>query len=357
MLVVLLAALCSQAEAQPEAGTVAWGEALDQAPAWYAGDEAVRIADNVLLYQHANGGWWKNIDMAQPLSDADRDHLRAQQAEAGTTIDNGATHTQLRYLARAYEATGHDRFRAGFLRGLEYLLDAEYENGGWPQYYPIRRGYYEHITFNDGAMMGVMRLLRDVARGHAPYAFVEAPLRQRCEAAIERGLTVLLKTQVEVDGRLTVWCAQHDHENLSCAQARSYELPSLSGGESVGIVRYLMEIEAPSPAVIRAVEAAVAWFERVKLTDVRLLRREDPSLPKGYDLVVGFDPAGASPLWARFYEIGTNYPMFVGRDGAVHYALSEIEHERRVGYRWLGDWARELLEEDYPVWHSRYADR
>lgn len=350
----------SQVSAQSGRGTVAWNAALRQAPAWYTGAEAVRIADNVLLYQHDNGGWPKNIDMARVLSDADEGRIREEQARGGTalarsTIDNGATYTQMRFLARVYEATGHERFKEGFLRGLDYVMQAQYEHGGWPQYYPIREGYFEHITFNDDAMIGVMYLLRDVAEERRPYTFVDSPRRQRAAAAIEKGLDVILKTQVEVNGRLTAWCAQYDRHDLSCAKARTYELISLSGNESVDIIRYLMEIEEPSPEVIRAVEEAVDWLERVKLEDIRVVEKEDPSLPGGYDLIVGFDPVGASPMWARFYEIGTNYPMFVGRDGIARDALGEIEHERRVGYRWLGSWARDLLEKEYPLWRERWV--
>ncbi len=156
-----------------------------------------------------------------------------------------------------------------------------------------------------------------------------------------------------MDGRLTAWCAQYDPATLEPAKARAYELVSLSGSESVGIVEFLMGIEKPDTAVVRAVTSAVDWFERVKLRGLRLIRQPDDSLPKGYDLVVGFDPEHGEPLWARFYEIGTNYPMFVGRDGVVRYALSEIEYERRVGYSWINGWARELLERDFPAWKAR----
>ena len=56
------------------------------------------------------------------------------------------------------------------------------------------------------------------------------------------------------------------------------------------------------------------------------------------------DPT-AEPLWARFYEIGTNRPMFVGRDGIIHDHLADIEQERRLGYAWLGDWPRRSAEQ------------
>lgn len=356
---ILPLCLSPEGRAQSETEPITWGEALDQAPDWYRSSKAIRIADNVLLYQHESGGWPKNIDMAEVLSEEDEARIRKEQAGGGTTlsnitIDNGATYTQMHYLARVYETTGRERFKEGFLRGIDYLLEAQYDNGGWPQYYPIREGYYERITFNDEAMIGVMRLLRIVAERNAPYDFVGEKRRAKITTALNRGLEVILETQIEVDGKLTAWCAQYDEQDLSPAGARSYEPPSISGAESVGIVEYLMELEDPSPEVIRAVEAAVEWFERVKLTDIRLIEVEDPSLPEGYDLVVGLDPTNSSPLWARFYEMGTNYPMFVDRDGNVHDALHQIPYERRVGYAWLRSWAQELLEERYPTWRKKH---
>ncbi|WP_116125537.1 pectate lyase [Lewinella sp. IMCC34183] len=337
-------------------GPVTWRAAQRQDSAWYGTPEAARVADNLLVYQHATGGWPKNTDMAAPLTPADITAITAAKTDpqddlGRPTIDNGATYPELRFLSRVYRSRGDERYREAFLRGVDYLLEAQYANGGWPQFYPIRKGYYENITLNDGAMIGTMEFLRDVGRG--AYPFVDAERMANSRAAVTRGVDVLLKMQVRVDGQLTAWCAQHDPVTLEPAKARAYELVSLSGSESVGVVRFLMEMEDPSPEVVRAVTAAVDWFERVKLTGLRLIREDDPLLPKGYDLIVGFDPEHGKMLWARFYEIGTNYPMFVGRDGVVKYALSEIEYERRNGYSWLNDWPKELLAE-YPAWAERH---
>jgi PelA/Pel-15E family pectate lyase len=315
-------------------------------------DEAVRIADNLLVYQHANGGWDKNLDMARPLTDDQKARIQENGRDAQTIIDNGATYTQIRYLARVHTATGQQRFADATRRGIDYLLEAQYDNGGWPMIYPLRRGYYTHITFNDGAMIGVMRLLRDVASGEAPFEFVGSIERERVAEAVAQGLDAILKCQVVVDGQLTAWCAQHDEENFQPRGARTYELPSLSGQESVGIVEYLMEIDDPSPEVVAAIEAAVEWFREVQINGWRVETNRDEALPRGRDRIVVDDP-DAPPLWARFYEIGTNRPMFVGRDGVVKETLAEIEHERRVSYSYLGEYASKLLDEKYPAWKSR----
>ncbi len=333
--------------------TISWNQALNQDPDWYESSEAIRIADNVLVYQHETGGWPKNIDMAQRHSEADKDHIR-RQLSAGSmrpTIDNDATFIQMRYLARVYAATGMERFRDGFLHGVDYLLEAQYENGGWPQFYPIRDGYWKRITFNDDAMIGVMRVLRDLENKVGPFDIIDEGRRTKISTALNKGLDVILKTQIEVDGVLTAWCQQYDETDLTPAGARSYEHPSISGGESVGIVRYLMEIEDPDPEIVSAIEHAVAWFDQVKIANTRVAVTETDGQR---DRVVVRDP-DSEPIWARFYEIGTNRPIFSGRDGVIKYNLSEIERERRTGYSWYGSWPRSLLEHEYLAWREKLA--
>jgi len=335
---ILLCFLCFfAASAQP----------LNKPDEWYASADALRIADNVVLYQRSSGGWPKNIDMAKPLTDSNKASLLRDQKKTDSTIDNGATYTQLAFLARVYTAQHQERHGESFVKGLDYLLQAQYPNGGWPQFYPDLSGYYKHITYNDDAMIGVMKLLRDVAASKPVYAFVDEGRRGRAASAVEKGIECILKTQVIVNGKRTVWCAQHDEVTLAPAAARTFEVVSLSGGESVGIVRFLMSIKEPSPAVVEAIEAAIAWFEQSRLQGIKWIEKRDAS--GEMDRVVVQDPEGGS-IWARFYEIGTNRPIFVGRDGVVKYSVAEIERERRTGYNWYVDAPAKLLQKDYPAW-------
>ena len=328
---------------------VSWDALLDQPAAWYATPEAARIADNLLLYQRDTGGWPKNTDMTAVLDARDRERLLTEKAQTDSTIDNGATTTEIETLARVYAATRQARFAEGALAGIDYLLRAQYPNGGWPQYFPLRDDYSRHITFNDDAIARVLTMLRNVANGDAPFAFVDADRRARVRVAVDWGLEVILDSQIRVNGELTVWCAQHDAVTLAPAAARSYELPSFSGSESVRIVRYLMSVPDPSPRVVAAIEAAVSWLRAHALTGIRVERRPDSATPRGYDLAVVEDP-GASPIWARFYDLETGTPIFVGRDGIKRERLSDIEYERRTGYSYLGAYASALLDVEYPAW-------
>jgi PelA/Pel-15E family pectate lyase len=333
---------------------VTWRTCLTQNPAWYKTKEAVRIADNVLLYQRQSGGWPKNIDMATVLSETEKAAIIKQKADDDSTIDNEATYTQVTYLARVFTATPETHFKEAFIKGLDYLLAAQYDHGGWPQYHPRRVGYYRHITFNDDAMIGVMKLLEGIGAGLPDYGFVDEGRKTRARRAVQKGVECILKCQIVVDGQLTAWCAQHDEVTFAPAPARTYEKVSLSGSESVGIIRFLMKIENPDPKVVKSVEAGVAWLKRVQLNGIKVGRRPDASLPKGYDLIVVHDPK-APPIWARFYEIGSNRPIFCGRDGVIKNSLAEIEYERRTGYSWYSTAPARLLAEDYPRWHGKWA--
>jgi len=331
---------------------VSWTDCLKQKPEWYAGNEATRIADNVLLYQRETGGWPKNIDMAVVLCEQAKAEIGKQKSADDSLIDNGATYTQMDYLSRVFNATKQPRFKEGFIKGLDYLLKAQYGNGGWPQYYPRLKGYYKHITFNDDAMTGVMELLRKVARKDRGYTFVDDARRSLAEKAVAKGIECILKTQIVINGKRTVWCAQHDEVTLEPAPARSYEHVSLSGSESVGVARFLMGVDHPDERIIEAIESAVAWFRQSRLNGIKLLEKPDSSFPNGFDRVVVEDPHG-EPLWARFYEIATGRPIFSGRDGVVKYSLAEIEQERRTGYNWYTTAPAELLDKDYPAWHAK----
>lgn len=327
-----------------------WGDAvLKHDDAWYASSAARALANSVIQYQSYAGGWPKSTDLARPpLTPGD---LPPSGGGRANSIDNDATTVPMEFVARVAHATGEFAYRASFQRGLDYLLNAQYPNGGWPQFWPLRGKYYDRITYNDSAMVQVLELLRNVATGHPPYAFVDEKRRAQAAAAVQRGIACILQTQVRQNDRLTAWCAQHDETTLKPAWARTYEPPSLSGGETVGIVRFLMSIEDPSPAVIAAVEGAVDWLQRVEMKGVaeRSARRGDGRNERWLEA----DPA-APPLWARFYELETNRPLYLDRDSVFRYDFAEIGYERRSGYGYHGDWAASLIARDYPAWRAAY---
>jgi len=311
---------------------------------WFATAEAKQVATTILSYQSDLGGWPKNTDTVDAPYTGDRGELHP-------TFDNGATTDELRFLARCYDATKDGVYQKAFSKGLGYILKAQYPNGGWPQYYPPGQRYHRYITFNDGAIERLMGFLREVSSKDT-YAFVPEKERVAAGEAFDKGIDCILKCQIKVDGKLTVWCAQHDEVDFSPRMARAYELASFSGAESAGLTRLLMSLDKPSPEVIKAVDGAVAWFEAAKIKGIRLERRPDPSTKRGTNLIVVADPEG-SPLWARFYDLKTEKPFFCDRDGVPKSSVVEIGSERRNGYSWYGTWPQKLLDQEYSEWNRR----
>ncbi|MBN1392830.1 MAG: pectate lyase [Sedimentisphaerales bacterium] len=262
------------------------------------------------------------------------------------TFDNGATVGEMRLLAKAFAETGDKRYRQSFLRGFDYILKAQYPCGGWPQSWPTKKDYTRHITFNDNVMVNVMRVLKDFS--NLPNErFVDKKRQAAGRKAFARGIDCILKCQIKVNNQLTVWCAQHDERDYSPQQGRSYELVSLSGGESAGILKLLMSIKAPRPGVVEAIGGGVRWYEEAKINGIREVNVE------GDKKII--EDMNAPAIWARFYEIGTNRPIFTGRDGKKKYRLEEIDAERRNAYAWYGEWGKGVFKK-YAKWKTQITN-
>ena len=94
-----------------------------------------------------------------------------------------------------------------------------------------------------------------------------------------------------------------------------------------------------------AIESAVDWYRKNTVDGIRWVRQN------GENTVV--KDKTAPPIWARFYEIETMKPIFIGRDAIIKYDVMQIEAERRNGYAWYVSEANQLLNEDYPKWKAK----
>jgi PelA/Pel-15E family pectate lyase len=373
----------------PKQGSNGRAMKLHEAPAYYKTDEARRVGEIVLSFQTPAGGWSKNLLMDGPrlkgqsyvtgnLAPASAEGEEGKPADFDKpkdpgwhyvgTLDNDATNTELHFLVELSAAwPGHegDVFRAGFLRGVEYLLHAQYPNGGWPQVWPLEGGYHDAVTFNDDAEVESAETLTRVAEGKAieseDYSFVPETVRARAKAAVAKALDCVLKAQVRVAaapptsqkrdmghpdsrGVLTVWAQQYDPLTLEPSSARNYEVPALSSGESASAMAYLMSLPKPSAAVMRAVEAADAWFEANKIMGYAFVGGR--GTPGGRHLE---KQDGAGPIWARYYSLNTGKPIFGDRDKTIHDDVAEISLERRNGYAWYSGGEAKVLE-GYAGW-------
>ena len=293
---------------------------------WYATDDARAIADRVVEWQSSAGAWTKGIDYSRPPAGGEPADVWSRG-----TFDNEATSAELRFLARVIAANDPERarpWRAAFLRGLAYVFDSQYPNGGFPQVYPLAGSYHDAITYNDSAMLRALAILRDVAERKAGLRVRAGGAKGRGREAPAAGRRLHPRHPDQDSGRPAhgvvpaARCADG-----TALRGRNFEPIAASASESASICQFLISLPEATPAVSSALDDAIAWFERVALHDVEWHR---PNV-SGNGLIA---VPGAAPLWARFYEIGTDKPIFGDRDRTIHYNVTELSSERRLGYQW-----------------------
>jgi PelA/Pel-15E family pectate lyase len=334
---------------------------LIQPAAWYGSTDAVRIANIIVSFQTPAGGWSKNLNLtAQPRAPGesfapdnnsrypgknDFDAVPTGHWDYVGTFDNDATVTELRFLAKVI-AGGETRqvrsLKKSFERGMDYIFTAQYPNGGWPQVWPLQGGYHDAITYNDDAMINILNLLREVSTGTNEFGFVSKKTRRLAMASLQRGLACVLASQIIVNGQRTVWCQQHDALTLLPVSARNYEMPSAASPESADIMMFLMAQPHPDAKIVESVNAAAVWFEKTQIHD--MVFKVVPG--QGRRLV---SEPGYGPIWARFYQIGTDRPIFGDRDKSIHDNVDEISNERRNGYSWFSNGPQKALDR-YAEW-------
>ena len=288
-------------------------------------------ADIVLSYQQSNGGWPKNLDYNSVGA--------GNGGSDSGTIDNGATITEMVYLAEVYKNGSNTRYRDAVRKAANYLVSSQYSSGALPQFYPLKGGYADHATFNDNGMAYALTVLDFAVNKRAPFdtdVFSDSD-RTKFKIAVTKGVDYILKAQWKQNGKLTVWCAQHGAFDYQPKAARAYELESLSGSESVGIIAFLMT-QPQTSAIEAAVKAGIAWFES---PNTYLDGYTYDSSQAATNPIV---QKSGSRMWYRFYDLNTNRGFFSDRDGSKFYDITQMSLERRTGYSWGGDYGSSIIK-------------
>lgn len=313
------------------------------------------LAEKMLIYQLPNGAWPKQlvdksvVDYKLPITKEILQKIK-NTAIDHATLDNNATTREINVLIKAFKDTKNPAYLTAAEKGIAYILSAQYENGGFPQYYPNKSLYRAEITYNDNAMINALLVLYKVANKQQGFESVNPIFVSKAQTAVEKGIACILKTQVMQDGIRSIWAAQYDQNTLVPAQARKFEPAALSTSESVAIVRFLM-MQPATPAIQQAIESAIQWFQQNDIEGYRFDRMQD-KLTGEYERKLVAD--SSSTIWARFYDLADNRPLFGDRDDTVKYNFEDVSEERRNGYAWFGNWPEKLIEKDFPKWKKQH---
>jgi len=235
-----------------------------------------------------------------------------EKANNTSTLDDDNTQSALRYLMRMDKtlAFKDERIHEAVQYGLERLLEVQYPNGAFPQRYktapdpeafPVKRAAYPeswprayaghnytgYYTFNDNTIADVIRTLFLAAEtyGDARYR----------EAAKKAGDFILLAQMPEPQ---PAWAQQYDAE-MHPAWARKFEPPAVTGGESQGVMRVLLDLfrKTGEQRYLEPIPRALEYLRASRLPDGRL---------------------------ARFYELRTNTPLYFTKDYQLTYSSDDM---------------------------------
>lgn len=361
--------------------------------------EMIKAATTVVnpVYQNEDGGWGKTNTDYDLLSDT----FVQKYGHAYSTFDNGSTHGHIKFLTRLLKVTkaqpdlfkGYEKelddIEKGFWKAVKYLIDAQNDAGGWPQYYPYGVGYFANITYNDGAMPSVLDVIyaltndsalldsslcedldwaRQAIKDGNKYTAEFAISEDKLQKAWDDGLKFTLDAQVEIDGVTTGWAQQYDAkaDKPTPTLGRAYELPSVSPSESNAILEVLTNIKNPSQEVKNAVISYTEWVQTIGFTGYKIYNYSDRTRELGKDRLLLKD-GSTSMTWGRFYGLDTTgeyygldlkdkltegkyYPIFSGRNGVAQLSLNYGMGERRSGYSFTNTNAGTTAKGIYDKW-------
>lgn len=316
----------TQIEVQREATPIV---ALAYLDAWEATRDKVflehaRAAAQALVRgQLCSGGWDYSIEF-DPKKRKDfqyRSDRNCGEDKTGvTTLDDNTTQGATRVLMRVDKALnfGDRAIHEAAMYVLDKMVAAQYPIGAWPQRFrkpddassaPIRKASYpdswskqwpgpdyrSHYTFNDNSIADVIDVMLEAARIYK---------EPRYRAAAEKGGQFILLAQMP--DPQPAWAQQYNRE-MQPAWARVFEPPSITGGESQGIMRILMTLyrETGDRKYLAPIPKALQYLKSsfIPRTDAEAFRR----VPEG-------------PVLARFYELQTNKPLYITKGSRINAA-------------------------------------
>jgi len=292
-------------------------------------DYAERAADALVWGQHPSGGWHYFIDFDMPGVRKWYDEVASKcwgweeylHYYGNCTFDDESTTAPAKFLLELYMLTLDPRYRVPLLKALDFILEAQYPNGAWPQRYPLKNefvhgghpDYTSYYTFNDGVMRNNIDILLEAWEKLGDERYLKTA---------RRGMDFYILSQLPEPQ--AGWADQYDHD-LKPAWARMFEPPAVS---SIQTIRSIRDLEFFYRATgdrryLGPIPAALEWLENSVINT-------DPS-KKFYHPFFG---RAMAYTHAYYYELGTNRPIFAHRSG------TSVEDERF--------WISYEMEDMYP---------
>ncbi|HIE27882.1 TPA: pectic acid lyase [Candidatus Poribacteria bacterium] len=272
--------------------------------------EAAKAAADALVWgQLESGGWTYKIDF-RPKEGQRRYYYRHDKGKVNpkkrwniSSFDDNTTQSALRFIMAVHKTTGEEKYLSAVKYGLDFMLKSQFENGAWPQGYPLAsKGYSRWYTFNDNAMNDCIKVMLDAYHIYGDEKYLESA---------KRGGDFIIASQLPEPQ--AGWAQQYDYD-MKPVHARWFEPAAVCAAVTGRNIKTLIDLylQTGEEKYLKPIPAAIAWLERSRLEDGQ---------------------------WARFYELKTNKPIYVNMDRKVVYEFVNI----RPGYSWMGNYGSSAI--------------
>jgi len=333
------------------------------------------IADNLLVFQNPDGGWgkigklgifknnpdFKNVSFQDILVKMP-DDVKKQLTEylkntvpvkydsiktEGSTkpsdkigrprsvLDNTMTYSHVRYLTLVYNQTKEKKYLKAAQRGLKWILSVQLPCGGWS-------GCDVYgLCNNDEVTSGVLSFLQDILYDEQ-YKVLLKGNQKEIQKAHDDALAILLKTQVEINGKKTIWAHNYDPDTLEPIPARPFEPAALTAMESYPIVLTLMREKNKSPELIEAIKAAADFLASdaiyvtgtMEIKDITPFTENNRYIDKEkFFTLNGGD--NQQKYLVRFLSIPECKPLYGDWFGHVFEDFNQLPVERKMAFGFL----------------------
>ena len=226
-----------------------------------------------------------------------------QHYYGNATFDDEATKHCAEFLLRIYLEKKEQAFWAPLLKTIVFFVESQYDNGGWPQRYPLmdshpfrgKADYTPFITLNDDVMEANIDFLMQC------YALLDMP--QLKEPILK---AMRLSRDLQQPLPLAGWADQYTPDDLKPAHARSYESRAINTSTTAAMVLKMIQYYqlTGDDSFLKGIPEAIDFLEKQQLP--RTLSQELRRMPLQEDEI----------LLPRFIDPDTGRPLYVHRRGS-----------------------------------------
>lgn len=335
--IVVLLGLCLGLQAQSVRSALWPQEERTYRGMFFQTDQATVLADWILQYQLPDGGWasgvyYPSLEAGTPVAQT------AQEKESlRSSLQGQSTLAEIHFLSQMYQQTARRKYRRAAEEGIRFLVRAQYSHGGWP----LQQGQADPIiSLADNTFINVMNLMYRLYMGRVPYDYVPDDLRQQCLEAFQHGVDFLLRTQCRFEGKPTGWCTNYSAESLLPVAGGPQQPVAVNSQITDDMTLLLQNLIEPSEAVKEAIAGARNWYETTKISG---LTRQNYINKQGKRDFRFVQDRHAPALWALYYSLEDNQPIFCELDGTQVRNLDDLTYEARKSLSWYNNDGARLL--------------